>query len=874
MSFFDKTTLSDRFSREAMPFVEHPSRYIGAELNSVHKGPGVDVRLALAFPDLYDLGLGNLGLMILYSILNELPWCWAERAYAPALDMEKILRERGLPLFTHESKTALKELDGIGFTLQSELTYTNILNMLDLAGISVHSKDRGEDEPLIFAGGPCVFNPEPLADFIDFFVIGDGEEAVVEIAEAFRGLKGRCRAEKLEAFSKIEGVYAPALYPFEVLEGGRLVPVLDAAPICRRVTPDLDAVNYPTKLIVPFFPQVHDRAGLEVMRGCTHGCRFCQAGMTGRPVRERGLDTIDSLMRRTAKDTGYEETSLVSLSTCDYSRAGALVSQAAETAAGMDMSVSLPSLRLDTFAVDLADKISGIRRSGLTFAPEAASPRLRAVINKWIPDEALFETAEEVFRKGWNHLKLYFMIGLPTETDDDVEAIVELCAKTLERARRVNRGANIHTGISTFIPKPFTPFQWAEQIGFDESRRRQELLYQGFSKCRGIRYGRHNPRLTFIEGLITRSDRRVGALIEQAWRNGARFDAWDEWRDFSAWEQAIDDTGFDAGDALRVRGLEERMPWDHLDTFVSKNWLRADWNRALELAHEPDCRMGQCKACGVNQHVPDLCSEMVTRSLQAEVERRMQPEPDEGREEIPANKFPERNEPEPVQRIRFRIGRKGETRFLSNREFMTAWARALRRAGFPLSYSQGFHAHPKISFSTAPPVGEESEGDYMDIVLRAPVKLPQALERLRDVLPMGLEVYEAEEVELRSPSLMSLVQGYSYFIRTDTDAAEIKSRVDAALSSGCLEVERRTKKSKKKRGPMKFTKVNVRPMIKYISVSEDAGETLLEVELGIFELKSIKVRELLSLLGLDISCARVFKRATHLADEKNKGRPC
>lgn len=852
-------TLRARFIDEFLPHIERPSRYLGTELNAVHKEPdAVDVRLALAFPDLYDLGLGNLGLLILYAILNDLPWCWAERAYAPAADMETLLRERGMPLLSQESKTPLGELDGLGFTLQSELTYTNILNMLDLARIPLRTAQRGDNAPLVFAGGPCVFNPEPLAPFIDFFVIGDGEEAIVDVAQVFRETADRPRTAKLDAFARLEGVYVPALYPFENLDDGRILPALDAQPIRKRLIQDLNAARYPTKLIVPFTQQVHDRAGLEVLRGCTHGCRFCQAGMTTRPVRERDLATLDTLLEKIIRETGYEETSLVSLSTCDYSRAQALVHQAAARAAAADMSVSLPSLRLDTFAVDLADKVADIRRSGLTFAPEAATPRLRAVINKWIPDEDLFNAAEEVFRRGWKHLKLYFMIGLPTETDDDVLAIVDLCARTLERVRTINRGVQINTGVSTFIPKPFTPFQWAEQINLAEARRRQALLQQGFAQHRAFRFGRHHPFSSLIEGLITRSDRRAAEVLEAAWRNGARFDAWDEWRNQAAWEKALEDTGFSVDEALRARDLKERLPWDHIDVLVSKSWFQREWRAALELQHAPDCRGGECRNCGLNESERALCRRMWMRAAEAGIDAAHATA-----ESVPVRV--ERHEPPAAQRLRFRIGRSGEARFLSNREVITAWVRALRRAGFPLSYSQGFHAHPKVTFSTAPSVGEESECDYMDVVLRSPLHPDEALRGLRDTLPAGLHVHEADTVPLKTRALMAAVTGFSYSLEISQEPESLMQKVDALLAQTRIEVQREGKKNRK--GIRRVSKVDIRPMIKRMAVRQGPEGALVELEVRVVNSRGVRMREILALLELDPAAARITKRATYLTED-------
>ena len=822
--------LAHILSAEILASVERPSRYLGTELNTVHK-PGSAVRLALAFPDLYDLGLGNLGLHILYAVMNRIPDVWAERVYAPARDMEMALRNRGLKLFAVESKDELSDFDGVGFTLQSELTFTNIVNMIDLSGIPIRTVDRGEGHPLTFAGGPAVFNPEPLAPFMDFFVIGDGEDVVVEIAEVFRTVKGR--TARLAALAEIEGVYVPSLYPMDVLPDGQVLPALDAPKIRKRTAKSLRADQFPVDYIVPFTEQVHDRVSLEVLRGCTQGCRFCQAGMTTRPVRERSIDDVESLMRRTLAATGYDEVSLVSLSTCDHSQVRGLVARAAQVAAENKVTVSLPSLRLDSFSVDLADMASTTRRTGLTFAPEAASPRLRAVINKWIPDEELIDMATAAFDKGWDHVKTYFMIGLPTERDEDIEAIVDLCQRTVRAGRRKKAGVMVHTGVSTFVPKPFTPFQWAAQIDIAETERKQRILYDRFRAAKGVKFGRHHPEETFLEGLVSRSDRRAADLIEAAWREGARFDAWGEHLNFPAWQRAIASTGFDTAFALRERKVDERLPWDHIDIHMPKSWFAEDWARAELLQHAADCRQKKCHKCGVIDVERELCAHMLRSSIEG---RKIEKE--WVRPEIKVVK-----EPESVQRARFRLGRVGDARFLGHLEFQNVWMRALRRVNLPVSYSQGFHPHPKVDFSSALPSGEESLAEFLDVRLSRRVDVVTVTEALRLTAPAGFLVLGGIEVPLGAPALMGAVVGWDYEIAGAPDADVVRTAAWSLMEATSLPLPRKSKS-----GPIT---VDVRQMLRHLRVREDG---VVELGLGVHEGRPGKAKEWVGLLGLKPNC--------------------
>jgi radical SAM family uncharacterized protein/radical SAM-linked protein len=860
------TTILDS---DLLPFVQKPSRYLGTEVNAVHK-PDARVRLVLAFPDLYDLGLGNLGLHILYAVINQMEGMAAERVYAPGMDMEALLRERNLPLFALESKDSLDQFDGIGFTLQSELTFTNILNMIDLSGLPLRTADRRETDPLTFAGGPAVFNPEPLAPFMDFFVIGDGEDAVVEIAQLLDRVKGR--EARLDALAELDGVYVPARFEMETLPNGQVLPPVDGPTIRKRITKDLNGATFPVDYIVPFTQQVHDRISLEVLRGCTQGCRFCQAGMTTRPVRERTIENINDLMDRTLETTGYEEVSLVSLSTCDFSNVREMVDNVVRRAAPDRIGVSLPSLRLDSFSVELADMVAGIRRTGLTFAPEAASPRLRAVINKWIPDEELLNMSRSAFERGWDHVKLYFMIGLPTERDDDIEAIVDLTIRTVSVGREFNPKAKVNTGVSTFVPKPFTPFQWAEQIGLEEIRRRQGILFDGFRKTSGVKFGRHDPHETWLEGLVSRTDRRAADLLEAAFRLGCRFDAWDEHRDIAKWQEAIEQVGFDVDDALRARDLDERLPWDHIDILIPKTWFQEDWQRATELKHAEDCRHSKCHRCGVIDHERPLCAHMLRNAIEGRKKDKTwvrSPPPVEmglkpSRPGLPPVRPPE---PPPVQRLVFRVGTVEGARYLSHLESMNSWLRTLRRVKAPLVYSQGFHPHPKVAFSSARPVAEASLGEYMDITLNKRKDPAALLEALQEQVPQGFRVFGVAEVPLKAPSLMSSVAGMDYVVIAEGEVEVWEPVVAGLLVRDTIEVVRKNKKKKRRRGPQERT-VDIRANIESIELEPmGEGQTLMRITLQTIEGRGAKIREVLETMDADFSGAIVVRVNTRFTED-------
>jgi radical SAM family uncharacterized protein len=585
--------------------VQKPARYTGGEINQVVKDwESTQTHVALIFPDLYDLGMSNLGLAILYDQLNQRTDTLAERSYAPWSDMEAILRAAHVPLYSLESKHPLADFDILGFSLPYETLYTNTLNLLDLAGIPLLSTERGDEHPLVIAGGHAAFNPEPMYAFIDAFVIGEGEEVIHEIVAAYQAwkLSSAGRGELLLALSQIWGVYVPSLYQAHYHTDGtfaHLERLVDSAPqqVLKRIIASLPPPT--TRLIVPYIETVHNRVSIEIMRGCTRGCRFCHAGMVMRPVRERTVDEILAAIEDALASTGYEEIGLLSLSSSDYTHILELVNAVSERFAGRNLTVSLPSLRIESFSVDLMDALKDARRSGFTLAPEAASERMRQIINKPVSTQQLLETASAIFARGWHNLKLYFMIGHPSETLEDVQAISDLCKAVLAEGRkRVGRRAQVTAGVSTFIPKPHTPFQWAVCDTAEQIAAKQELLKHSL-RGPGLKLNWNSPEDTMLEAWLSRGDRRMADVIYQAWQRGAKFDAWKEHFRYDLWMEAFASNNLDpAFYTHRPRSLDETFPWDHISTSVRKKYLAQDYRWSLEGQTRADCRES-CYACGI-----------------------------------------------------------------------------------------------------------------------------------------------------------------------------------------------------------------------------------------------------------------------------------
>jgi radical SAM family uncharacterized protein len=599
--------------------VTKPTRYMGNEYNMVVKEPSqTDIRFAFAFPDVYEVGMSHLGLKILYHLLNERPDTYCERVFAPWLDMEEHMRKHDIPLFSLETKSSILDFDFLGFTLQYEMSYTNVLNMMDLAGIPLLSRDRDNGHPFVIAGGPCAYNPEPLAQFIDFFILGEGEEVIHEILDMYKEWKkiGGDRESFLIKVASVPGVYVPALYHIHYNDDGtveKIEPRRNDIPhkIVKRIVKDIERVYFPDKIIVPFMDIIHDRIMLEVFRGCTRGCRFCQAGMIYRPVREKSVEKLVEFAEKLVRNTGYEEISLSSLSTGDYAELETLVKELISRLKDKRVSVSLPSLRIDSFAKEFIEEVQKVRKTGLTFAPEAGSQRLRDVINKGVTEEDLISSVKDAFSSGWTSVKLYFMIGLPTEEKEDLDGIAQLAQRVKgaylsvpkETRQKVLR---VTVSTSSFVPKPFTPFQWVSQATMDELREKQMYL-KNLLKIKNVTYNWHTPEVSFMEAVFARGDRRLGDVLLRAWENGCKFDGWTEQFRFDEWMKSFEACKIDPSFyALRERKADEIFPWDHIDVGVTKGFLLGEYEKALRGEVTPDCRTG-CGGCGVTSLGKGVC---------------------------------------------------------------------------------------------------------------------------------------------------------------------------------------------------------------------------------------------------------------------------
>ncbi len=694
--------------------IKHPSQYIGEEINSVKKDAAdVDVSIALAFPDIYEVGMSHQGLKILYKILNGFDWIAAERVFSPWTDLEEEMRSRKMHLTSLESDRPLNSFDIIGFSLQHELSFTNVLTILELSGVPFLSSERDDSFPLIIAGGPACFNPEPVADIFDAILIGDGEEAAVEICKTVR----RARDERLKKsdllmeLKGIRGVYIPSLFmPHYNSEGltEHIEPLCgDYRSVQKSIVRDIGIYPYPEDQVVPFASLVHDRLAIEIARGCTRGCRFCQAGMIYRPVRERSAGSVVEILDQALQKTGFEEVSLLSLSSGDYSCIAPLIKELMDRHSGKKIAVSLPSLRIDSLDPSWLEEIKRVRKTGFTLAPEAGNDRLRKIINKTLTDEDIMNMARYLYGAGWDLIKLYFMIGLPQEREEDVLDIVRLAKRAAGLAKGRGRREVLNVSVATFVPKAHTPFMWSPQIGHEESMRRIKIIRDGLKGTR-IHVKWNQPELSWLEGMFSRGDRRLtGALIE-AWRLGARFDAWAEHFKVDVWKEAFKRSGIKEDFYLhRERQFDEIMPWEHIRSGVLKGYLLGEWKRAIEEKTTPDCR-DKCLECGVCNHSeidPVIHKDFTVPASEAASEACAEAD---------------------IRKYRVTFSKTGQASYLSHLELARLFMRAARRAGLSMVFSKGFHPMPRISFSAALPVGTGSIHETVNIDLCGmlpPIKL-------------------------------------------------------------------------------------------------------------------------------------------------------
>jgi radical SAM family uncharacterized protein/radical SAM-linked protein len=714
---------------------QKPSRYTNSEYNAIHKKAPVSV--ALAFPDIYDVGMSHLGLKILYAIINKLPFSSAERVFSPWPDLEAALRKEKETLASLESGKPLHAFDLVGFSLQYELSYTTVLNMLALGGIPLRTEQRlqRKEMPLIIAGGPCTVNPQPMSPFIDAFLIGDGEDAVKEILTAYHQWKeggSEDRLTLLKELSGIEGVFVPCLGKESTTR--------------RRFIESLDSVPFPTDPVVPFTNIIHDRINIEISRGCTMGCRFCQAGMIYRPVRERSPEKVLEIAEKSLRSTGYDTVSFTSLSSGDYSCLNLLMKEFNRKFSSRRVSLSLPSLRVGSVNEDMLKELRAVRKSGFTIAPEAGTDRLRAVINKDFTSETYSQALETLFRAGWQNLKLYFMVGLPTETDEDISAIPEMVLQAIRTSKKMTgRHANLSVGVSPFVPKPHTPFQWYGQNTLDTILEKNRYVKAALLR-RGVQFRGHDPEMSLLEAAFSRGDENLAHLIEEAWRLGCRLDAWTEFFDPGKWKQAMENTGISAAAyAEREYARDSVLPWDNIDIGITRNFLWREYQKATSAEFTADCR-DVCHACGLKCRPEDMQRETPVLASPPSDMKAGKSLPGEGI----------------ALRVRLLYTKTGSARYLSHLETTTALIRGMRRAGFPFKYSEGFHPGPKVSFGPALGVGTAGLKEYIDIELIPPFGIQEGLLLLQGNLPDGLQATMMKAVPKNEKSLTGFVVRYTY----------------------------------------------------------------------------------------------------------------
>jgi radical SAM family uncharacterized protein/radical SAM-linked protein len=781
--------------------IQRPSRYLGGEVNAVKKDPGsVEVFVALAFPDIYEVGMSHLGLKILYHILNHQSWVAAERVFCPWVDLETELRNRDLGLTSLETGRPLADFDIIGFSIQHELSLTNVLTMLDLAGIPFLSEEREHTLPLVIAGGPACFNPEPFAAIFDAILVGDGEEAILEICETVRDAKrGRIpKEELLVLLSRIRGMYVPKFFETRYHADGTISAVEAILPgyrgVKKALIPDINRYPLPDRQIVPYAELVHDRLALEISRGCTRGCRFCQAGMIYRPVRERAPLSLIQSAEKALDFTGFDELSLLSLSSGDYSCLGSVMKALMDRQAKDRVSLSLPSLRVDSLDPAWFEEIKRVRKTGFTLAPEAGNDRVRKIINKNLTNHEILRMVQEIFAAGWELIKLYFMIGLPGEEDGDVQDIARLVKEARGRAGRKGK---VNASVAAFVPKAHTPFMWMPQIAVQESRRKMEMIRSELKDSR-VRLKWNQHEMSWLEGIFSRGDRRLTKALMRAWEMGARYDAWSEHFNLSRWIKAFDDSGLDPAFYLhRQRSLDEILPWEHIECGVKKEFLLRERQRALDEKTTPDCREG-CVECGVCDH--ESVSPVLFKAWEPPIAAEGTSSQTKG-----------------AVRYRFVFTKTGQVRYLSHLELARLFIRALKRARIPLVYSAGYHPMPRLSFASALPVGTESMHETLDLQVYESESVSMVEKGLTSQLPEGIRVVSIKKLPGDSKSPRPVESVYEIFLnRLKVE----KGDLEKFLGSHSYLMTKKGKKGERS--------INVRPLVKSMDIL-DSGRVRLVV---------------------------------------------